>query len=181
MSKIKAACAAGLAVAVVLSSACSSTKPQNVVMRVQPKAKKTIQEPEMAEESGLDELVYYRGPAVLRKNLPLAGTKWEWEGTFDQDRFDGLDQPNAYSLEFKPNGWFDFQADCRRGAGIYEINGQHIALAVIKATHSTCQQGSKTEDFQSALEGAKTYRKADGKLYFELKRATKTLVFARKH
>jgi len=180
MSTLKAACAAWLAVAVLLSSACTSTKPHTVALKVTPKAKITAQEPDMPEESEPEDQTYYGGPAVLRKNLPLAGTQWEWEGTISQDPSDGTDLPSGYSLRFKPNGWFDFQADCRHGAGIYEITGQHIALAVIKATHSVCQRDSKAGDFQNALEGAKTFRRTDGKLYFDLKGETKTMVFVSK-
>ena len=119
----------------------------------------------------------YGGPAVYRKNLPLAGTKWEWEGNISLDHFEALGDPARYSLEFKPNGWFDFQADCRHGAGIYEANGQRIALAVIKASRSACRSGSQADDFIIALGGAKNFRLAEGKLYFELAREAKTMVF----
>ena len=180
MSKLKAACAASLAAAVLLSTACTSTQPNTVTLRVTPKAKTTPQMPDTGEESELDDLTSYGGPAVLLRNLPLAGTQWEWEGIIDQDQSDNLNPPSGYRLEFKPNGWFEFQADCRHGAGIYEITRQHIALAVIKATHSTCQRGSKAEDFQNALEGTKTFRQDDGKLYLDLKGGTKTMVFVMK-
>jgi heat shock protein HslJ len=180
MSKLNAACVASLAVAILLSTACTTTKPPAVALRVLPKAKKAIPEPESFEEYELDEEIPHGSPSALHKNLPLAGTSWEWEGSFNQEQFDRPEQPSAYRLEFKSNGWFDFQADCRHGAGIYEINGQRIVLAVIKATHSACQKGSKAEDFQSALEGAKSFSKSDGKLYFELKHDTKTIVFTQK-
>jgi len=149
-------------------------------MRVLTKAKKPTPLQDAPEPEEPDAGGNYGGPAVYRKNLPLAGTKWTWEGNVSLDRFEVLGDPSRYSLEFKPNGWFDFQADCRHGAGIYEANGQRIALAVIKASHSACREGSQANDFISALEGAKIFRKAEGKLYFELKREAKTMVFGLK-
>lgn len=159
-------------------SGCAATQPNPAALRVLAKAKKPSHPPSASEEQALDDGTDgYGVPAVFRKNLPLAGTKWEWEATLGQDTPDASGDASRYSLEFKANGWFDFQADCKHGAGIYEINGQRIALAVIKASHSACRRGSQADDFLGALEGAKSYRQAESKLYFELKREAKTMVF----
>jgi len=181
MSKLKAACAVCMAVAVLLGSACTSTKPHTVAMHVTPKAKKPAQAPDTSEESESDGPVYLAEPNVLRKNLPLAGTQWNWEGNLDQIRHDASEPADAYSVTFKFNGWFDFQADCRQGSGIYEITGQRIAFAVIKASHRRCGgTDSKADEFLEELEAAKMYRQDDGKLYIDLKHEPKTMVFGQK-
>jgi len=166
-----------LAAAVIAAAGCSTAKPHPADLRVLAKAKKPVRLKDAPEVEEPGEGGVYGGPALHRKDLPLAGTKWAWEGNMSADRFEVLGDSSRYSVAFKPNGWFDFQADCRHGAGIYEANGQRIALAVIKASHSACRHGSQADDFISALEGAKIFRKAEGKLYFELKREAKTMVF----
>lgn len=178
MLVVQMACVAAPMVAVMVLPGCSAAKPKPAALRILPKAKKPSPPPSASEEYELDDGIDYGGgPAVFRKNLPLAGTKWEWEGNLGQDPPDTPGHASRYRLEFKPNGWFDFQADCKHGAGIYEIEGQRIALAVIKASHRTCRDGSLADDFLSALEGAKSYRQADSKLYFDLRREAKTMVF----
>ena len=177
MSALKAGCLAALVAVAMVLSGCAKTKPRPVVMQVLAKPNRLGQEREASEEAGLDDGTDYEEPAVFRKDLPLAGTKWEWEGNLSPDHFEALDEPSRYSLEFKANGWFDFRADCKHGAGMYEANGDRIALAVIKASRPACRTGSKAGDFLGALEKAKFFRQAESKLYFELKTETKMMVF----
>lgn len=166
-----------LAAAIAVSGGCGHAQ-QTAAPPVLPQAQPTIHaepEPEADEDS-----LYLSGSGVRRKNLPLAGTAWAWEGNLREDGFEGLSPDAEYRLEFKPHGWFDFQADCRHGAGIYETNGQRIAFAVLKVGHAACRPGSQADDFVGALEAAKSFRLAEAKLYFELKREGKTMVFALK-
>jgi heat shock protein HslJ len=165
--------------ATLATAGCSYTKPHPTELQVAAKPKRLVQ-PEMATEEERpddDEGAFTQSPSAGRKNLPLAGTKWEWEGDVTTEGFEVLGDPAQFRLEFKPNGWFDFQADCRHGAGIYEASGQRIAFAIIKSSHSKCGYDSPADGFVSALEGAKSFRQADSKLYFELKREAKTMVF----
>jgi heat shock protein HslJ len=180
MRFLSVACAAGLAAAVALAG-CSAAKPPRLDVRASPKGKKKLSVPEEAQEDGgQDGGPDYGGASARRRNLPLAGTAWVWEGMMGADSFDYTGDPSRYSLAFKPNGWFDFQADCKHGAGIYEANGRRIVLAVIRSSHAACRHGSQAGDFVSALEGVKGFRQADGRLYFELKRNPKTMVFGLK-
>lgn len=114
---------------------------------------------------------------LRKRNLPLSGTKWQWEEEFKTDGDDGANPSSNYRLEFKQNGWFDFKADCRRGTGIYEAQGERISLAVIRSNHQICPAGSRVEEFTSGLESARYFRLFEEKLYFELKREAKTLIF----
>ena len=169
--------------AAIISSGCTSTQPQAAAKPVSAMVltvKKPILSPDSANEPDIDYGIDCVTPSGISKNLPLSGTKWEWEGNLSPEHYDGPDIPSIYSLEFKPNGWFEFQADCRRGAGIYEAMGQHIALAVVKASHSPCPPGSRAEDFLKTLEAARFFSLAENKLYFEAKREIKTMVFLRK-
>ncbi|MFM8330893.1 MAG: META domain-containing protein [Candidatus Methylumidiphilus sp.] len=170
--------ALALATAIAVSGGCGHAR-QAAAPPVLP-AQPTIQPAPTAEPEADEDGLYLSGVGAWRKNLPLAGTAWAWEGSIDGEDFKGLSQEAEYRLEFKPHGWFDFQADCRRGAGIYETNGQRIAFAVLKVGHAACRPGSQADDFVGALEAAKSFRLADAKLYFELKREGKTMVFVLK-
>jgi len=174
---LKGACAVFLTVVAVVSLGCSYSRPQNADKPMALKVTKPHRHSPTPGQSGEDFSLDYHGSSVLRHDLPLSGTKWEWEGELNAEGFVGMDDPSAYKLEFKPDGWFDFQADCRHGSGIYEVHGEHIALAVIKSSTSACPRGSLTNDFQSALELVRTFSLADSKLFFDLKRSEKTMIF----
>lgn len=83
----------------------------------------------------------------------------------------------GYRIDFNTNGWFDVQADCRRGSGIYEVKGVHIALALIKTDHSVCKLDSRADGFLNALESVRFYRLDEGKLIFDSKHESPVMVF----
>jgi heat shock protein HslJ len=171
-------CAVLLAALALHTSGCTHTKPTSADKPLAAlKAKRPPRPLPEPAESDDDVSADYHGTSVLRQNLPLAGTKWEWEGDLNTGGFKGLDEGPAFSVEFKPDGWFDFRADCRRGAGIYEAKGDHIALAVIKSIHSGCHREAQAIDFERNLQAARTFRVDDGKLFFAIKREDKTMVF----
>ena len=155
-------------------SGCATDNPQLAVAK--PVSLKIKKAGILAGKQELDENFDFPGSSTGR-NLPLAGTKWELEGQLKGGHFDEIDKQSVYSLEFKPNGWFDFHADCKRGTGLYEANGQRIIFAVVKASRAHCHDHSRAEDFQTALETSRLFRQADNKLFLELKREKKSLVF----
>ena len=159
---------------------CSYTQPRSAGKPLTLKINKTAPRPPASKSSDEDDIVEYYGPTQLYRNLPLAGTRWEWEGDVKPQGIDGLADSSVYSVEFNSNGWFDIQADCRRGSGIYEANGEHIALTVIKLSHSSCRHTSQADAFLSALETARTYRLNDSQLLFDIKHQTEIMVFHRK-
>jgi heat shock protein HslJ len=160
----------------VLSS-CASTKPSaSSAKPLVMKAKKTNIPPASAEPDD-DAGMVLGETSSKRKNLPLSGTRWQWEGNIEQE---SLNQPNNtadYSLSFKPSGWFDFHADCKQGSGIYEAKGGHIALAVINTKGSPCRAGSMANDFINSLGASRSFRLSLGKLYLDTKNNSKTMVF----
>jgi heat shock protein HslJ len=156
---------------------CTHATPKSVDKPLALKVKKSPRPLPNYAEYDNDYSADYHGTSILRQNLPLAGTKWEWEGDLNTDGFKGLEEGSAFSVEFKPDGWFDFRADCRHGAGIYEVNGDHIALAVIKSSHSGCHRDAQANDFERTLQAARTFRMDDSKLFFAIKHEEKTMVF----
>ena len=171
------ACALLLATIAMMILGCSNVEPKNESNQASSSIKKPSKALSSSDESDADFTLDYSGISSLHRNLPLSGTTWEWEGEFDSENFVKLDNPSLYKIEFKFNGWFDFQADCKKGSGIYEIKGEHIALAVIKASRKSCASGSKADEFQSSLETVRGFRVDETKLFFDVKRSEKTLIF----
>jgi len=156
---------------------CTHSPTPNAVKPNLLKAKKPLQHPLYPEvpedENGID----YYATSSLSRNLPLAGTSWEWEGDLKPQVIENLNSSSVYTLEFKSNGWFEIQSDCRHGSGMYESHAGHIALTVIKFSPSVCHSESQADDFVKALESARTYRLNDGKLFLDIKHQTEPLVF----
>ena len=156
---------------------CTHSPSPNAGKPIILKAKKFMQHPLSAEVPDNEYGIDYFGTSSLNRNLPLAGTTWEWEDESSPHDFNALNDSSVYKLEFKSNGWFEILADCKRGTGMYESDDGHIALTLIKLSHSTCNRDSRADDFLRALESARTYRLNDGKLFFDIKHETKPLVF----
>ncbi len=166
-----------LATLVMALIGCTHSPSPNAVKPIILKAKKPVQHPLSAEVTDNQYDIDYYGTSSLNRNLPLAGTTWEWEDESRPLDFNALNDSSVYMLEFKSNGWFEILADCRRGTGMYESDAGHIALTLIKLSHSTCNRDSRADDFLRALEAARAYRLSDGKLFFDIKHETKPLVF----
>ena len=165
---------ASLAMALI---GCAHSPSSNTGKPIILKTKKSAQHPLYPEVPDYENNIYYYEGSSLSRNLPLAGTAWEWEDDLKPQAFDALNASSVYKLEFKSNGWFEIQADCRRGTGMYESDAGHIALTVIKLSPSVCRRDSRADDFLRALEAARTYRLIDGKLFFDIKHETNPLVF----
>jgi heat shock protein HslJ len=120
----------------------------------------------------------YEGSSAPRANAPFTGIAWHWLGNLAPRETDKVEHPDNYTLELRPNGWFGFKADCKSGSGMYEINGERIALAVINvAPPKPCRNDPHAENFVKSLETAGHFRLSGDKLYFDMKREAKTMVF----
>lgn len=105
---------------------------------------------------------------------------WEWLGNLTPEQTMQIEKPGNFVLKLKPDGWFEFQTDCKRGQGMYETTGDHrIALAVVDLAPGTCPRDSRHEIFLNTLESAGSFRIAGDRLYLDMKREKKTMVFGR--
>ncbi|MDD5036594.1 MAG: META domain-containing protein [Methylococcaceae bacterium] len=160
----------------LVCSACSSTPPPPATRLKLAVIKKHHPEP-LDVESEPFEREIDESSSLRRINLPITGVSWEWQGILTPGHADLLDQPGEYRLELKPNGWFEVKADCKQGAGMFEVKGQRIVLSVLKLSHAHCQRGSRADDFLHTLEAVRSFSMAENKLYFEMQRESKTMIF----
>lgn len=120
----------------------------------------------------------YQGPDGVRVQAPFTGVAWHWLGNLAPDETDKVEHPDNYTLELRPNGWFGFRAACKVGSGMYEISGERIALAVINVTpEKPCRADAHADRFVKSLETAGRFRLAGDKLFFDMRREAKTMVF----
>jgi len=90
-------------------------------------------------------------PAAAAETLPM-GVVWSWQGTqmSDDTRF-VPDAPERYTLEFLPGGKVGVRADCNRGNGSYQRDGNAIAIGPIALTRMMCPPGSRDAEFLKGL------------------------------
>ncbi len=89
--------------------------------------------------------------AAAADTLPM-GVVWSWQGTQmnDDTRF-VPDAPERYTLEFLHGGKVSVRADCNRGNGSYQRDGNAIAIGPIALTRMMCPPGSRDAEFLKGL------------------------------
>ena len=89
--------------------------------------------------------------AASDDTLPM-GVVWSWQGTQmnDDTRF-APDAPERYTLEFLPGGKVSVRADCNRGNGSFQRDGNAIAIGPIALTRMMCPPGSRDTEFLKGL------------------------------
>lgn len=118
-----------------------------------------------------------QNPASGFSSLSFTGMIWQWLGNLIPTETLKVDQPGRYTLKFRSDGWFSLQADCRQGEGIYETSGRRIAMAVVKLTDAVCPPGSRQDLYVNSLESAGSFRTTGDRLYLQMRREARTMVF----
>jgi len=89
--------------------------------------------------------------AAAAETLPM-GVVWSWQGTqMNNDMRFVPEAPERYTLEFLPGGKVGVRADCNRGNGSYQRDGNAIAIGPIALTRMMCPPGSRDAEFLQGL------------------------------
>lgn len=94
----------------------------------------------------------------------LEGRVWQWDGRIIDPNTGVLSQDpvNAiYTVTFREDGTFSFQADCNNGAGQYDVSGGiagAIALTPGPVTLAECGPDSRYDEFVNLLTVAQNFR-----------------------
>ncbi len=88
--------------------------------------------------------------AAVAETLPM-GVVWSWQGTQMNDTRVVPDAPERYTLEFLPGDKIGVRADCNRGNGSYQRDGNAIAIGPIALTRMMCPPGSRDAEFLKGL------------------------------
>lgn len=130
-----------------------------------------LSDPNLAKGSGAPS---YAPAAALPPTLSasaneLAIPTWHWQRSQLADgRTVVAAAPDRYTLRFEGGGRVLVRADCNRGSGAYEVNGNAMKFAPIALTRMGCPAGTQDSEFMQALSKAASYNIADGELVLTL-------------
>jgi heat shock protein HslJ len=100
----------------------------------------------------------------------LTGVVWKWEEFQSSDgSMVKPENPEAYTLEFLPDGSLGIQADCNRVVGTYTVDGSRLTLQATAMTMAACPPGSLSTQYLEYLNGVVSYVFEDGNLFLALK------------
>lgn len=118
------------------------------------------------------------GTAAMTAN-ELIGVVWQWQATqMSDDTTFTPDDPAKYTLTFLPDNKVQMQADCNKGGGPYQLDGNQLTLGPIATTLMACPSGSLDSTFGQQLGEVGSYLMDNGNLVLVLKMDSGTMTFA---
>ncbi len=108
-------------------------------------------------------------PTLSAASNELVGPVWQWQRTLMSDgRSITAATPERYTLTFEGGGRVRLRADCNRGSGTYEINGNAMKMGPAALTRMGCPPGSQDGDFALSLSRVASFAVVDGELALKL-------------
>ena len=97
-------------------------------------------------------------PVVSVASDELVGPTWQWQGSAPKGGGAvEVAAPERYTLNFQAGGRVLLRADCNRGSGGYEVNGQSMTMGPAATTKMGCPPGSRDSEFLRELATVTTY------------------------
>jgi heat shock protein HslJ len=104
-------------------------------------------------------------PASAADHAPLLGTTWALERI---QLMDGTElvpaDPASYTLLLGADGSVALLADCNRGAGRFDLDGERLSFAPFATTKMACPEGSIDQAFLFQLGSTASYGFDEGRL-----------------
>lgn len=130
-----------------------------------------MQEPALAPSAGAPTYVPANAtpPMMAVASNQIVGPVWQWQRTLLADgKLVTPAAPDRYTLAFQGGGRLNVRADCNRGAGAYEVNGNAMKLGAAALTKMGCPAGSQDTEFVAALARVASYGIVDDELVLTL-------------
>ncbi|MBA4123455.1 MAG: META domain-containing protein [Acidobacteria bacterium] len=109
----------------------------------------------------------------------LTGTVWHWESLQTPTEKISVPVPKKYTLEFMTDGKAQILADCNRGRGSYQLDGQSLTFSGFITTKMGCPPGSLDGRFLRSLDAARTLNVKGDELYIDLTANSGTMKFVK--
>ncbi len=119
----------------------------------------------IARPSAGYEMIFNNVGAPPQDAVPTQGSRvWGWTERRDPSgQVMTIDNPSAYTLQFKPDGTFNFRADCNTGSGTFASDSRgSVTLTPGAMTMALCPPGSQADNMLAALNSVTGYRIEDG-------------------
>ncbi|MCC6194541.1 MAG: META domain-containing protein [Burkholderiales bacterium] len=108
-------------------------------------------------------------PTLTASASELSIPTWQWQRSQLADgRTVVAAAPERYTLRFEGGGRVLVRADCNRGSGAYEVNGNAMKLAPIALTRMGCPDGTQDGEFVRQIAKVASYDIAGGELVLTL-------------
>jgi heat shock protein HslJ len=108
-------------------------------------------------------------PLMTVASNELVGPVWVWQRTQLADgKLVTPAAPDRYTLTFQGGGRVNLRADCNRGGGAYEVNGNAMKLGAAALTKMGCPAGSQDMEFVAALARVASYGIVNNELILTL-------------
>jgi len=131
----------------------------------------TMSDPNLAPKSGAPSYVPANAmpPTLSAAANDLGLPTWQWQRTQLADgRTIVASAPERYTLKFEGGGRVVLRADCNRGSGSYEVNGNAMKLGPAALTKMGCPPGTQESEFAQALPRVASYAIDGGELVLTL-------------
>jgi heat shock protein HslJ len=108
-------------------------------------------------------------PVVTPSSDQLVGPVWQWQRTqLGSAPVVVAAAPERYTLAFEAGGRVNVRADCNRGGGSYDVDGNAMKFGAIALTRMGCPPGSQDAEFLRSLVQAARYTIDRGELVLTL-------------
>jgi heat shock protein HslJ len=130
-----------------------------------------MQDPALAPSAGAPTYApaHATPPVMTVASNELVGPAWQWQRTQLADgKLVSPTAPDRYTLTFQGGGRVNLRADCNRGSGAYEVNGNAMKLSAAALTKMACPPGSQDTEFLAELARVASYGIVDSELMLTL-------------
>ena len=108
-------------------------------------------------------------PLMSVASNEIVGPVWQWQRTQLADgKLVTAAAPDRYTLAFQGGGRMSLRADCNRGAGAYEVNGDAMKLSAAALTKMGCPADSQDREFIAELGRVASYAVVGNELVLTL-------------
>jgi heat shock protein HslJ len=94
-------------------------------------------------------------------DVPALHKTWQWQKRIILDSGEEvqIDDPSRYTLTFKADGTYEFQADCNKGSGSYVADEKGaIRMEAGPVTLGECSEGSRYQEVMNMMYAVQDYR-----------------------
>lgn len=109
-------------------------------------------------------------PDIAMASNELVGRVWQWQRSdLPGGKSVPATSPERYTLAFQPGGRVLLRADCNRGSGAYEVNGNAMKMGPAATTKMGCPPDSQDGEFLRQLGQVTGYNVAGSELTLTLR------------
>lgn len=108
----------------------------------------------------------------------VLGRTWQWESTVTPVETISAGAPERYTILLAEEGSAQFQFDCNRGGGDYQISEGRLSFGPMMSTQMACPEDSQDILFMRDLARVESFFLEGGSLFLEIPYDSGTMRFS---